>query len=414
MVLNRITGQRTNMSPFHSQIKEVAGYRLAEHIGSGGMGDVYKAFNHSLNRVAAVKILTQEAHADRFKNEATIQSTISHPNIARLYEYAETEGKLCIVMEYVEGESLDHYRNRKGRLTGEETEGIIRQIASALAYLHQKDIIHRDIKPQNFKVLPDGTVKMLDFGIAKNKLSPKLTQHGFVVGTMEYLAPEQFEQKEERRSDMWSLGVMTYELLTGYMPFESNNPLTLRMMITKGNFTNPKILVPGISERLALLIEKCLKVNPAVRITAAEAEKILGKRSLSSGIHKTPETGMQSFLSKKVLFPLAGIAVIVLLVLFIRNNKPASPDIPVVEKVPEKNTVVANQRSVQISVPGINDAELINTNNERLSLPYTVKGQEGEKFEFTIRADGYQDKKVEVVITSRRSSFEYNLEKINN
>jgi len=402
------------MSHFHSQIKEVAGYRLAEHIGSGGMGEVYRAFSHSLNRHAAVKILTQAEHADRFKNEAAIQSTISHPNIARLYEYTETDGKLCIVMEYVEGQSLDSFRHRKGRLTSEEAEGIVRQIISALAYLHQKEIIHRDIKPQNFKILADGTVKMLDFGIAKHKYSPKLTQLGFVIGTMEYLAPEQFEQKEELKSDIWSLGVMTYELLTGYMPFESNNPLSLRMLINKGSFTNPKILVPGISEKMATFIDRCLKTNPATRISAAEAEKFLGKRSLASGFHNKPGGGINPISLPKVLLAVTAITIVVLLILFIRNNKPATDEKPVPEKITEKTTAAGNKRSVLISVPGIENAELIRANNDRVPLPCTVEGVDGEKFEFTIRAEGYQDKKVEVELTSRRSSFEYNLEKLNN
>src|SRR5690606_8263394 len=137
----------------------------------------------------------------RFKNEAYIQSSINHPNIAMLYEYAKCNNKLCIVMEFVEGETLSDILYRKGKLSNSETENILRQIVSALAYLHKKEIIHRDIKPQNFKITADGTVKMLDFGIAKHKYSPKLTQLGFVVGTIEYLAPEQFEQKEEMKSD---------------------------------------------------------------------------------------------------------------------------------------------------------------------------------------------------------------------
>ena len=181
------------MKSVNTQITEVAGYQLTVRIGAGGMGDVYKAFHYALNRTAAVKILHAKDMADRFKNEAYIQSSVSHPNIARLYNYSIVGETPCIVMEYVEGETLDAYLRSKRKLSAAETESIVAQVASALAYLHGKDILHRDIKPSNFKLQPDGTVKMLDFGISKNKYTPKLTQLGFVVGTTEYMAPEQFE-----------------------------------------------------------------------------------------------------------------------------------------------------------------------------------------------------------------------------
>ena len=395
------------------QITEVAGYRLAERIGSGGMGDVYKAYNASLNRVAAVKVLHQAAHTDRFKNEAYIHASIQHPNIACLYEYTTCGDKPCIIMEYIDGESLDVAIQKKGRFSSEETEHMLRQIASALAYLHKKDIMHRDIKPQNFKVQPDGTVKMLDFGIAKHKYSPKFTQLGFVVGTVEYLAPEQFEQKEELKTDVWCLAVMTYEMLTGYMPFEANNPLTLRTKISKGSFTNPRILVPGISEKLSVIIEKGLRVNPANRISAAGIENVLGRNKKQTNVNRLEQVKLPS---KKILVPVISCILVILVIFFLANNK--NPPTPIqadeIVKEADNKNETGNTKSVLINVPGINNAELITANDDHLQLPYKVTGKEGDKFEFTIRAEGYKDKKVQVVITPRRSSFEYNLEKNNN
>jgi serine/threonine protein kinase len=390
------------------QITEVAGYRLAERIGSGGMGDVYKAYNAALNRQAAVKILHQAAFADRFKNEAYIQSSINHPNIARLYEYTKIGSRQCIIMEYVEGLPLDIILHKKGKFSCNEAESILQQIIAALKYLHINNIIHRDIKPSNFKLQADGTVKMLDFGIAKHKYSPKLTQLGFVVGTMEYLAPEQFEQKEELKSDVWSFAVMAYELLTGYMPFEASNPLTLRAKITKGSFTNPKILVPAITEKLSVIIDKGLKVNPVNRITAAGIENILGKRKATAGIKLNKKQFQFQLPQRKILVP--AIAVLGLLLLFwlVVNNKPGLDSLNPGD--PDKNR---DERKITINVPGISNAELIFNNNEHWQLPYSLSGNYGDKFEFTIHADGYKDKKVELVIMPQRSSFEYNLEKIN-
>lgn len=390
------------------EIAEVAGYRLTKKIGSGGMGNVYRAFNPALNRTAAVKILNEASFAERFKNEAYIQSSINHPNIALLYEYAKCNNRLCIVMEFVEGESLSDMLHRKGKLSSQETENILQQIISALIYLHKKGIIHRDIKPQNFKITADGTVKMLDFGIAKNKYSPKLTQLGFVIGTMEYLAPEQFEQKEEMKSDIWCLSVMLYELLTGFMPFEATNPAVMRTKIVKGSFTNPKILVPVISDKMATIIDRGLKVNPVSRISAAEIGKLLNDKHVNSS-EKILNGLPAKIPSKKNLLISASAIATLLLIIFMVNKEPAIPSVQPPKKI---TTTGIEPEKVSINVPGINNAVLVTGDNEKLQLPYTVKGQDGDKFQFTIKADGYEDKKIEVVISPRRSSYDYNLNKI--
>jgi eukaryotic-like serine/threonine-protein kinase len=414
-----------------SPIKEVAGYQLAECIGSGGMGDVYKAYNSSLNRFAAVKILYHKEFAERFKNEAYIQSSVSHPNIARLYEYAAYEDKPCIVMEYVEGESLDALLRRKGKLSSEETENIIRQVVSALAYLHKKEIMHRDIKPQNFKIQSDGTVKMLDFGIAKHKYSPKLTQVGFVIGTMEYLAPEQFQQKEELKSDVWATGVMAYELVTGYMPFDASNPVTLRSKITKGSFTNPKILIPEISDKLVTVIDKCLRVNTAGRSTSAEIENILGRKKLQTNINQF------AFLNpslKKWLVPgIACFGILFFFAMLMFNNIPDKPEkkpangdstvIPDNKTNPNDNTVVPpppspDYMSVKITTTNAPNAVLFRADDSAMSTPCTIpcdlRGKDGEVIQFTIRAEGFIDKKGEVTINPRRFAYDCRLDKINN
>lgn len=412
-----------------SPIKEVAGYHLAECIGSGGMGDVYKAYNSFLNRFAAVKILYQKEFAERFKNEAYIQSSVSHPNIARLYEYAAYGDKPCIVMEYVEGESLDALIRRKGKLSNEESENIIRQIILALAYLHKNGIMHRDIKPQNFKIQFDGTVKMLDFGIAKNKYTPKLTQVGFVVGTMEYLAPEQFDQKPELKSDVWATGVLLYELLTGYMPFDASNPITLRSKITKGSFTNPKILIPDISEKLLSLIDKTLRVHVANRITAEEMENIIGRKKQQT--NSTPVPLFQPSFKKWLLPGIAGFVILFFFAMLMFNNMPEKNEkktgnedstakpLPAIDKnVLSEDSVVTpqplNDKKITISALNVDNAIVIFPDGSTKPLPYEIHGKDGDFFQFTIHADGYVDRKEEVQITPHRISYPYNLEKINN
>ncbi len=401
----------------NAHIKNIAGYHLAERIGSGGMGDVYKAYNAALGRTAAVKVLHQKDMAERFRNEAYIQSSVNHPNIACLYEYIVSGETACIIMEYVEGESLDRYLHRKTKLSNTEAENIVRQVASALAYLHKKDIVHRDVKPQNFKIQPDGKVTMLDFGIAKNKYTPKLTQLGFVVGTTEYMAPEQFQQLVEKKSDIWSLGVLAYELVTGYLPFEANNPVTLRSRIEKGTFTNPKIMAPQVSEKLNTVIERSLRLNTASRISAAEIENLFSNKQQAPGVMAASRRNPVKFdIGKKHLLIAAGILLFVIAVIFIAT-RPDDTNSEVVirnDQTPgtEKKPESAELEKLTIAVPNAPEAYIVFPDGTTQKLPYEISGKEGQNFQFTLQAEGYVSRKIEVPITNRRKSYEYNLEKI--
>ncbi len=393
------------MKSVRLRITEVAGYRLTEFIGSGGMGDVYKAFHPALNRMAAVKILHQKEMGERFKNEAYIQSSVSHPNIARLYNYAVVDDTPCIVMEYVEGETLAELLHRKGKFNSDETIKIIGQVAGSLAYLHQKGILHRDVKPPNFKLQPDGQVKMLDFGIAKSKYTPKLTQLGFVVGTTEYMSPEQFQHQPDLKSDVWSLGVMTYELLTGYLPFNENNPVSLRSKISKGSFTNPKLLVPEMPEQLLLLIDKCLRVNPAQRYTASEIELILKGEKTQNIV--AVEKAKFGFSNRKWIYAgLFALAFIIITFSFWKSG-------PVKSDEDNKNGKTVNDEvKMKITVPGVQNAVIIFSNGNPQPVPYEVKGKEGQAIFFTLHADGFEDKSVLLDLNKSQNTREYNLEKI--
>jgi serine/threonine-protein kinase len=394
-------------------ITEIAGYRLTQRLGSGGMGDVYKAYNAALHRTAAIKILHQKEMGDRFRNEAYIQSSVSHPNIARLYEYLVTGETACIIMEFVDGDPLDVYLHRKGKLSNEETENIIKQIASALAYLHSKDILHRDIKPQNFKVQPNGTITMLDFGIAKNKYTPKLTQQGFMVGTTEYMAPEQFRQQVEKKSDIWSLGVMAYELLTGHMPFGADNAVAMRYKIEKGDYTKPRTLIPAVSDKLNSVIEKCLQVNTANRISAAGVEILLGDKKKELVTQNKTTTPIQLKVNRKTGMIAVAVVLVIAVAIIILNG---SDEKPHGEGLPgEKDNTTQQspeQQQLIIDVPNASNAYIVFPDGSTQKLPYALSGKEGDNFQFTLQAEGFESKKVEVPITVGRKSYEYNLEKI--
>ena len=186
---------------------QIADYQLVEFLGAGGMGEVYRAVDTRSNRSVAVKVLHKTrgnaTFVERFRNEARIQADLKHPSIVTLYDFIEYEGRLCMIMEYIDGLSLDARIHQTGRLPVAEALRIFQPIVEALDYTHRKGVIHRDIKPHNVKISQRGEVKLMDFGIAKGKSSPGLTAVGTVIGTPEYLSPEQLRGKlADPRSDV--------------------------------------------------------------------------------------------------------------------------------------------------------------------------------------------------------------------
>lgn len=250
--------------------QNIKGYILTQWLGSGGMGEVYQAQHQTSRRLAAVKVLYRTDQAARFKNEAYIQASVQHPHIAALYEYTIENGTPCIIMEYVEGITLEKLIKRQGRLPESFVWKIMEQIVLAVVHLHEKNIIHRDLKPGNVKVNRESFAKLLDFGIAKSVYTPKLTQEGYIVGTSHYMAPEQFQNKVGIESDCWALGVLFYEMLTGYLPFDGRSETEVRLKIEKGNYTAPDLLVPEVSKKSKRLIQRLLKANASSRMNANE------------------------------------------------------------------------------------------------------------------------------------------------
>src|SRR3954464_9762759 len=211
----------------------VSHYKITGKLGAGGMGEVYRASDSKLNREVALKVLPQEFARDsermaRFKREAQLLASLNHSNIATIFGLEETNGSFALIMELVEGETLAD-RIAQGPLPLDEALPIAKQIADALESAHEKGIIHRDLKPANVKINPDGVVKVLDFGLAKalegqsssdlaksHTISLAATQAGIILGTAAYMSPEQAKGKNaDRRADIWSFGVVLFEMLTG-------------------------------------------------------------------------------------------------------------------------------------------------------------------------------------------------------
>ncbi len=251
-------------------------YELIEKIGSGGMAIVYKAKCHLLKRHVAVKILRPELVEDesfvaRFKRESLAAASLSHPNIVNIYDVGEENGVYYIVMEYVNGKTLKEYIREKERLEWEEAVRIAAQICSALKHAHKNGIVHRDIKPQNILISEDGTVKVADFGIARAVSSATVTIAGAnVMGSVHYFSPEQARGGYvDEKSDIYSLGIVLYEMVTGNVPFEGDTAISVALKHIQERVKPPWELNPSIPKSLNDVIEKATEKDQAGRYQTA-------------------------------------------------------------------------------------------------------------------------------------------------
>jgi len=252
-------------------------YEVLRKIGSGGMADVYLAHDRLLGRPVALKILsaryaTDEQFVERFRREASAAAGLNHPNIVQIYDRGEAEGTYYIAMEYLEGRPLKEIIRKYAPLSPELILSISIQIVEALRFAHRRHVIHRDIKPQNIIVDNEGRVKVTDFGIARAGNAATMTEAGSILGTAHYLSPEQAQGKPvEPASDLYSLGVVMYEMATGRLPFEGDNPVTIAMQHVHEPPVPPRSIVPDIPENLEAIILRALSKDPAQRYLTAQA-----------------------------------------------------------------------------------------------------------------------------------------------
>ncbi len=467
------------------QTNEMIGeYRVTAFLGAGGMGEVYQGIHAKLNRPAAIKVLSEscsdESFTTRFFNEARLQASLHHPNIAALYDFQEIGNRLCIFMEFVNGESLEDLVARRA-FAVEDAMKTFLPVVEAIAFIHQNGILHRDIKSQNIKLTSGGTVKLLDFGIAKDATSHSLTQTGGVIGTPSYLAPEQLSGREaSAQTDIWALGVLLYEMLTGIEPFKADTIGALCMQITLGNFDAPEKLNPAVPREVSKIVCKCLKKNVAERYQTADelledvrkflsGEKSNGKAAAFSNLKKSfafspknspvnsssedflpnptgasfrqntsedysyqtdsndGESYPNNFTRKKS--PVAKIAVassVAVIFLFgvvgfgiwLMSNSSASNTAnstlkTAVEAKDGKTFVVQSakinaQRRVRVDVDE-GSAQVFRSGQAAGATPFDLEATEGEIIDLTLKRDGFEDKNVQIEVTSRRQVYTFSL-----
>lgn len=280
-------------------------YRILEKAGSGGMADVYLAYDTILDRKVAVKVMhpkyaRDESFVMRFRREAQAAANLNHPNIVSVYDWGEEDGTYFIVMEYIVGETLKDLVNKKGTFDVIVAIDIAKQVARALSFAHKNEVIHRDIKPQNIVITNDGLAKVTDFGIARGK-SSSITETGAVMGSVYYISPEQAQGLPATElSDIYSLGVTLYEMLTGSLPFEGDSAVSIALKHASEAPARPSSLNPSISPQLEAIILKAIAKDPFDRYQTAD-ELLSDLKRLESG--KVVEAVGTSFDKTVVLKP---------------------------------------------------------------------------------------------------------------
>ena len=273
-------------------------FQVREHLASGGMGVVYTAEDLQLGRVVALKFPLPDQQLDgsvkeRFVNEARSAGALDHPNLCTVYEVAESAHGLFLVMPLYAGETLKARLGRDGALPADDALAIAQQITNGLAWAHAAGIVHRDLKPGNVMLLPNGTVKVLDFGLAKIR-DVSLTRPGSTLGTIGYVSPEQIRgDMVDARTDLWSIGVMLYEMLTGSLPFRGEHEIAIVHGILHREPSLPSSLTPTLSRQLDDLIATLLRKDPGDRYASADAllADIAGLRSGAALAHRSPFWG---------------------------------------------------------------------------------------------------------------------------
>jgi tetratricopeptide (TPR) repeat protein/tRNA A-37 threonylcarbamoyl transferase component Bud32 len=328
-------GELSATKTLETPIKELAvgtafagRYQIVEDLGKGGMGRVYKALDNEIGERVALKILKPEIAADeqtieRFRNELKTARQISHKNICRMYHLGREHGTYYITMEYVSGEDLKSTVLRVGQLSVGKTVSIIAQVCEGLAEAHRLGVVHRDLKPQNIMIDKAGNAKIMDFGIARSVKAKGLTEAGVMIGTPEYMSPEQVDgQEADQRADIYALGIILFELLTGRVPFEGETPFSVAYKQKNELPPSAKKLNPQIPEDLDRLILKCLEKDKTKRFQNAAdvlAELVKIEKALPSTerviVSKKPLTSRQvtvTFGLKKAVIPAAVVVAVII------------------------------------------------------------------------------------------------------
>jgi serine/threonine protein kinase len=392
-------------------------YRVLERLGAGGMGEVFRAVHGTLGRAVAIKLLSPGATTakERFFNEARIHAALRHPNIATLFEFLEENGRCCLVMEYVDGVMLADEIVR-GPLPPMRALQLFSPLVEAVGYLHQHGIVHRDIKASNVKINSAGEVKLLDFGIAQSGYTPRLTQTGSVIGTLEYLSPEQLCGEDATpQSDIWALGVLLFEMTTGQLPFSASNIAALHEAVKQSARLQPRNLNADLPREIEIIIKRCLQPKPSARYSDAQALQNAVRDALDSiaGNRSTARAGFPKTKAPLVAGGAALLALgVLLLALMLARPTLQTPRIAATNSAAEIESIESNDALERIKVDVVGgQAEVFRDGKSIGTTPIVLHEKLGTQVSLILRRDNYREKDVSFTVTNRKNNYSYLMEK---
>jgi serine/threonine protein kinase len=272
-----------------NEVKYIGNYKILDIIGKGGMAKIYTAIHIPLNRIVVIKEMGRNESRRRFKQEALICAALEHKNIVSIYDYFSIGTSCYLVMQYIEGMNLAEVIEQEAPLKPVTAALIAREVCQALAQAHAHNIIHRDIKPTNILISQKGEVKISDFGVARGEALPHLTSTGTVIGTPFYMSPEQASGKKlTTQSDIYSLGIVLYEMVTGKKPFVGENTHAITAQLIRGKYPSPLLSSPHHSLRLSRIINRAMKKNlkrryQTINEMCRALEKFAGGKNIMRG-----------------------------------------------------------------------------------------------------------------------------------
>jgi len=410
--------------------QKIAHYRIIDFIGAGGMGEVYRAIHDSIERTVALKVLCNpNAPVDftqRFLNEAKIHARFQHPNIVLLYDFFEFSGMPCIAMEYVPGRGLDELITENKGLPLPDAVFIFKSIVNAISYIHNNGVLHRDIKPGNIQIAQDGSIKLLDFGIAKDIGGNRLTQAGCFIGTMQYLAPEQLSgESGDQRSDIWSLGVLFYEILTGELPFNDNSLTGFFDEIKNNNFSKNNEHLSSFPTDVKKIILQCLNTKPSKRYKNAllleqDIERLQMNISSPNLSYINNNDKKRPHFNKTILITLALIAVMFVVIsarlIFYQDPQIISKnfsDRPIAQSniITDSNIETV---TIRISIVGHSPTAMIYSSDGKVLIghtPYKAQAAIGSRLKYILKSTNYKDRPIEFTVNSIQNDMSYRLER---
>lgn len=402
-------------------------WRLVEFLGAGGMGEVYRGVDSQSGQEVAVKVLTavrgSESLRARFANEARIHSSLSHPAIAKMIAFASHEGTPAIVMEYVDGETIESWLASHGPMPLARAIDSMQELVAAIEYLHQRGTVHRDIKSSNVKITRSGHVKLLDFGIAKGPDSPALTADGSVIGTLQSLAPEQLVgAPADMQSEIWSLGVLFYEMLTARHPFAAEGIDGITGRIRTARYPAPTKARPGLPTAVDNVIGRCLRVDPRARYascTALRSDLERLRAPARAPIRLRPPALPATVRHHAPLLVAVALAVLAIAFAFSGvwfqggGGLGDSTDIAIGHESTLNHVVVPNARLRDVTVNTLNGTANVWRDGQVVGeTPYHLRIAIGAEVHVILKRMGYHDEDVKFNVTEGRSEYSFVLRPI--